>query len=250
MKKFILYVFVAVGIVAGGAAAYLWVNLDNMVKTAIERDGSEKAKTKVTVASVNISPFSGKGSIKGLKVANPPGFNKENAVEVDSATIVIDLKSLRGPHLVIDQISIDKPRLNVQAENGEVNLLQLQKNLESSETKPSGNAEEAKPKKERKVVIGLFEVIGAKVHVEAVSRETGGKTLDLEPVKLKNIGQQQGGVTTAEASHEITEALVKSAKNSVAQAGKEAVKGKAKGAAQDLINQTVEGLRQKRVSLP
>ncbi|MDH3311484.1 MAG: hypothetical protein OEM95_12535, partial [Gammaproteobacteria bacterium] len=75
MKKIIL-IFVLVLVAAIGAGLYyLFTNLDAIVKAAIEKAGSQTTQTAVRVDSVKIVLSEAAGTIKGLSIANPKGFD-------------------------------------------------------------------------------------------------------------------------------------------------------------------------------
>ena len=61
----------AVVVIAAVAAYLLLTSLDAIVERAIERYGSEITGTAVRVSSVDISLTSGRGTVRGLTVANP-----------------------------------------------------------------------------------------------------------------------------------------------------------------------------------
>lgn len=128
----------AVGLVlvlaVGGALYYFLRNLDSLVADAIERYGSEATGTAVTVDSVSIELREGKGSVRGLKVANPPGFDEPYAITWNEVSIDIDTGSIRSaPPYVVDAVRIDAPEV-VFAVNGQgrVNLRELQQRIASS----------------------------------------------------------------------------------------------------------------------
>ncbi len=76
-KKIIIAIAVLL-LVLAGVLFFVFRNLDSIVKSAIEKYGSEITKTAVRVSSVKIKLSSGKGAIKGLTVSNPKGFSSSN----------------------------------------------------------------------------------------------------------------------------------------------------------------------------
>ena len=59
-KKFLIIIAAVVLLLAAGLA-FLWTNLDWIVKNAIERYGSQATGTAVRVDRVNLNPAQGKG---------------------------------------------------------------------------------------------------------------------------------------------------------------------------------------------
>ena len=74
MKKLLISLVVLTVIIVVGAY-FLIGNLDNIVKAAIEKYGSEVTQTSVDVGGVKIGLSDGLGSISDLKVGNPKGFS-------------------------------------------------------------------------------------------------------------------------------------------------------------------------------
>ena len=71
-----LVVGVVIVLVAVGAAIYYFVSsVDEIVARAIESNGSAVTGTTVSGSGVRISLRDAKGSIRGLRIANPDGFS-------------------------------------------------------------------------------------------------------------------------------------------------------------------------------
>ena len=115
------------------AAYYLSSNLDPLVKKAIESYGSTITGTRVEVASVSISPRSGEGTIRGLKVANPAGFSDGTAFELEQFTVAIELASLSGEPIIIRQVLVTGPKVNLEVNSeGKTNMDVIGKHAKGS----------------------------------------------------------------------------------------------------------------------
>ena len=75
MKKILIGVFVALLLGAGAALWFLSSRLDSLVAGLIEQYGSQIVGTPVRVGSVAIDLRAGRGTIRGLRVANPEGYS-------------------------------------------------------------------------------------------------------------------------------------------------------------------------------
>lgn len=190
----------AVGV---GLAAYL--RLNGLVRDLIVRYGSQAVGTAVTLRSVSLSPFTGSGRLRGLAVANPPGYSKGNALSVEDVRVSLDPRSLLSGPVVVREIYVDSPAVLWELRLGETNLGRLRRNLE-------GDAATAPKKAEgpgRKVIIKDFVVKGGRIDVaSAVSGKTGA---DLPSVHLKDIGAKNGGATVQEAISRTLDAIFKAA---------------------------------------
>lgn len=138
MKKALL---IAVAILLVGAGLIVWrvlANLDAIVASLIESEGSKALGTSVAVSGVDIDLRGGGAAIAGLTVANPPGWTAPNAFELDRVAVDIDLASLKTPVIVLREIDIAETRVAYEMRaNGANNLQELLDGIESgTETAP------------------------------------------------------------------------------------------------------------------
>ena len=132
LRSILLLSVIVILLGAGGVAYYVYSNLDEIVRTAIQDYGSEVLGTSVTVEDVSISLTEGKGQISGLRVAEPKGFGSGSALSLGQITLGINIASLRSlDPVVIDLIHVDAPSVNyVVNASGQSNLITLQKSIE------------------------------------------------------------------------------------------------------------------------
>jgi len=126
MRKVLIGMLVLLVVVAG-VVYYALSNLDEIVKEVIEKTGTSVLGTPVTVQSVDIAVSEGRGTIKGLSVANPPGYSSEPAFAF--AEITIDIASVR----VIERIYAEAPEIRLESKGAQSNLKTLLDNI--SETR-------------------------------------------------------------------------------------------------------------------
>lgn len=108
MKKLLIGVGALVAVLAI-SMAYLWSNLDSIVKEAIQTYGSEATQTDVRVDSVKLLLAEGSAQINGLTVANPAGFTDPNIFSLGMIRTKIETSSLDKNPIIIDEISISAP---------------------------------------------------------------------------------------------------------------------------------------------
>lgn len=114
MKRTLLLSGAAVVIVLLGALWLLYSSLDFVVKEAIEKYGSQATGTSVRVASVSISLTSGRGTLRGVRIANPPGFSSGDAFAFGEVTLEIDVGTVTDDPVVINLILVDSPEVNYE----------------------------------------------------------------------------------------------------------------------------------------
>ena len=87
----------AAGVLLILLALFLWfvyASLDSIVQTALETHGSRLTGTRVVVEDVDISPQSGEGTLRGLRIENPVGFSGSDAIRFGEVTLRIDVSTL------------------------------------------------------------------------------------------------------------------------------------------------------------
>ena len=104
----------------------LMQNLDALVKEAIVRYGSAAAGTSVQVAAVDISLREGRGTLRGLSVANPPGYSQEALFVLDNISIALDRSTVTADVPVINDIRVGASAFRYELDNrGRSNLAAL-----------------------------------------------------------------------------------------------------------------------------
>ena len=226
MKRALLIGVAAVVVIVVGAVVFLYSNLDSIVKAAIENVGSQATQTKVTLDSVNISPTSGEGSLKGFKMGNPTGFRTDSAMRFGEVSVKIDVGSVTSNVIVIKEVVIGAPQVTYEIDTqGGSNISAIQKNVDAfAKSMGAGQPGAAKPEatKEsggKKVVIDNLYIRDGKVSVAAAflaGREMGAS---LPTIHLTNIGKDKGGATPAEVADKVLSSISQSATKAVSQLG-------------------------------
>ncbi len=83
--------------------------LNRTVTTGIEVVGSQVLGTQVAVASVAISPLNGSGSIPGLEIRNPEGFDSDCIFQLEQVEVMLNAASLLSDVIDIESIIITRP---------------------------------------------------------------------------------------------------------------------------------------------
>ena len=145
MKK--IGIGVGILLLVAGIGIYLLLgNLDKILKGAIEGVGSELLGVEVRVAEVELDLKSGMGQIRGMSIANPAGYQAQNAFEMDMIRLGIDLSSLRSQPIVINELNIKSPVVELEAQqDGRSNLQDLLDNIEKNSAKADEKAAQEQP---------------------------------------------------------------------------------------------------------
>lgn len=236
MKKILAIGALIVVIAVAGALFFLYSNLDSLVKSAIERYGSEILGTSVRVSSVRIALTDGKGTIRGLRVANPEGFSSADAFRLGEITLQIEPQSVTRSPIVVPQVRIvGAESLFELGKGGSSNIDALLDNVKSYEGEGSkGGASEGGESasgsgEPPRIAIGsfVFEEAALTANLEAIGQQEV-KT-KLPAVRLQNIGGSRGA-TPDEITVKITTAFLASVTKAVS-----------RSKAQELIDEKLGG---------
>jgi hypothetical protein len=202
MKKSLigLLALAIVALVAGGIWIYL--SLDFIVKRAIEAYGPDIVGAKVAVESVKLAPASGVGAIRGLAIGNPPGFHSEHSLTVATIDVAVETASVTKDVVHVGRIAVVGPVITYESSRNGSNFDAIQRNVAR---RAAGKAS----RKDTRLVVDQLVIRGARV-IYAPEIATRGATIsfDLPDIQLTNIGKRQGGVTPAELTNVIVQALV------------------------------------------
>ncbi|HEX5057413.1 MAG TPA: hypothetical protein VFX02_13070 [Gammaproteobacteria bacterium] len=216
MKKIILGIALLLFIAIGGGIFYLFHNLDNIVKIAIEKYGSEAIKTQVRVDRVRIKLQEGSASISGLTIANPPGFSMPYAFSLGDISVGIDINSLTGNVIVIREIGIAAPQVffEVNADK-KTNLNVLSKNLGTSAENPPP---EEKSGAEPRLIISKAALSDAELQALVVPLDNKEYQLKLPTITMNNLGAPKGA-PPAEIARQMLDQLLDRVKAEVKKQG-------------------------------
>ena len=212
MKK-TLYALVALAVV-GGAGVWLAFNyLDVLVKWTLEHYGPDVTGTAVHVDQVAISPRDGRGSIRGLEVANPPGFSAARALRLGEIRIVLDPASLTGDVVHVMELVVEAPQVTYERGQKTTNLDTINKNieayvkrLESGEAPPEAGRDKPRAQRRRFIVDRLV-LRGAHVTMTPAGLRGQGIGFDLPDIELLDVGKRRGGLTASEVAREVSGVL-------------------------------------------
>jgi hypothetical protein len=226
MRKIIIAVAVLLALIAGGVF-YLFSSLDGIVKSLVEKVGTEVVGSKVSLDKVTLSLADGKAAIAGLRVANPAGYSDKPAISLGAIDVSLDKGSLTGSPIVIKEIRVAAPTISLEVGPQGTNLQALSDQIRARPTKSEATAEaKAEPAKDKaaqdkaptKVVIDRLAIAQGKVELTAAAipgLSTGGSAT-LGEIVLTGIGRDSGGATAEQVARKVADAVLKAASQSSA----------------------------------
>ena len=222
----------------------LYSSLGAIITKAVNTEGPEIIQADVKLDETVIDATSGKGSLHGLFIGNPEGFETESAFKMDKIEITVDPGSITSDTIVINEINIQAPEITYEVGENGSNVAAIQKNVDAYVKKTIG-ASESKEKslaKEggTKMVIDHVYVKDGKVNISATLLGGKSMTVPLPDIHLKDIGKKQKGATPGEVVKSIIGALNKAILKAVAPLNLDKV-GEVAGKAVEGTKDAVEG---------
>ena len=199
MKK--LLITLAVLIIGGGVFAYLYY--ETGIRRAIEIAGSNALGVPVTVTGVSISPFTGEGSIRGVNIANPEGFDAPYAIELGGLDLKVNVGSLVSDVIEVNSIVISDAKITYETKLVTDNIRSLLNNLPNDDAAPviEANPDAAASKQ---VIIRDLRILNPQINLHTA---VASAPVLLPDIQLQNIGEQNNAVTVAEAARQILAAI-------------------------------------------
>ncbi len=198
MKKMRIAGFFLLAIIA--AVTYFWFNnpLNSLVKSTIEKFGSEMTQSEVRVAHVQLSPTDGQGSLSGLSVGNPKGFSTPHAFKANHIEVAIEPATLTKDVVLIHKILVASPDITYENGDNGTNFDAIQRNIKLY-LGNSKTADDNRP--DIRVIIESLTIRDIKVNYN------GMLNLTLPDIELHNIGKKKGGATSAQVVNAIINEL-------------------------------------------
>jgi uncharacterized protein involved in outer membrane biogenesis len=234
MKKIIVRLLIALVVVVILAFVAVGLFLDKAIKTGVETIGPKVTKVDIRLQSVSLSLLSGGGTIKGLVVGNPAGFNSPSAINVGEATLALTPRSLLSDKIIIKTIRVQGPEITYETNLKDSNLSKIVANMQEvtggGQKEPAKPQEPAQPKEAKpakKLEVDEFIITGGKIHVSVTALNGGTATVPLPDIHLKDLGTGPDGITPEDLAIKVLGAIeqdtVKAAAGAVADIAKGAV---------------------------
>lgn len=209
MKKLWVTLALMVVVLAAGFF-FLGKNLGRVLKAGIETFAPRFTQTTVTVASVELSPRTGEGVVRGLEIGNPAPYSEPFAFRLGEASLSIDPATVMSDKVVVKSVRVVGPEVTYEGGLTENNLKQLVANLNRF-----ADGEKAKPADEagarKKIQVDEFILSGTRVNVKLNIPGAGSLVppLTLPDIRLTGLGSGPDGITPAELTRQVLGAVVK-----------------------------------------
>jgi hypothetical protein len=210
MKKAFIYVIGGILSVVILFVLVVMFRLNTIVKTGMEEVGTEMTGTVVTVDRVIISPFSGKGRVTGFRVANPEGYDHENALKVGDFAIELEIRSVFSDEVIVNELVISTPAIVMEQKLTGNNINSILGNIRSVS---------AGETTDKRLVIEHFLLTDGSVDMYL---DVGGERsfhAEIATIELRNLGRGGGQEAVENIVQEIAEQLAREALRVAAERG-------------------------------
>lgn len=185
---------VVVLLVVAGVGVYLY--LDRIVKTAVERQSTNSLNLQTTLGSASLAVFGGKVDLKQMEIASPQGFSAPHMFELGKLGLAVSYGQLRQDPVRIQKIEIASPKFVLEQVDGKMNFKAAMDQMPKGDSAPSDP--NAKPVK---VIIDELTLSNAQVSIRLGKLPGMGemKPIDVTvpSLTLKNIGNADGAANGA-----------------------------------------------------
>ncbi|QLE83684.1 AsmA family protein [Shewanella sp. Scap07] len=146
MKKAIVAVLIALLLLLGVVVYWVLNNLNGIVQTQVEKQGTRLLQTPVTLASVDLQMLKGFGALEGFAVQNPKGFSDNAALAFQQIKLDIETSNFSTQEVLINQVLISGPSVRFElAADGSNNLQVLKNNLAQQLQSSPSSTQQAEP---------------------------------------------------------------------------------------------------------
>ncbi len=232
MKKIIVRIILAVVILVILLVAVCWIFLGSIVTKGVNTVGPTVTKTDVKLGGASVSILSGSATLSDLFVGNPEGYKTASAIKANKISVSLKPMSIFGDKIIVHSVNVQAPDINVEGGITQNNLTKILDNTQGSasqaETKknqPESQKKAPEEKAARKMEVDDFVISGAKVHY--TGSLSGGKTITLPipDIHLSNLGTGPEGITAADLTKRVMDAVVSSVGPALASSASELGKG-------------------------
>ena len=205
MKKLAIVALIVVAVL-GAAAYWAFHSLDLVLRVAIEHYAPQVLGVAVKVSGIDISAADGRGSIRGLEIGNPAGFDAPYAARVAEIGVALDptTANAAAPVVRIRSLTVRAPVITYERGDRGTNLEALQKNIRRY-IDQSGGPSDSRPAEakrgKRKFIVERLAIEGGRVTMTNPGLRGQGIEVDLPDIHLSNVGERQGGLTASEVGN-------------------------------------------------
>lgn len=218
IAKFVLVGFGMLVLLFAGLVAYLYMNMNELVKDFAQEEASDVLGVPVTIGGVDINAEELRISVSDIVVANPEGFKNKNSIIIDN--VIVEAESFVDDVLTLALVKVEGVNVNFEVSDKGVNLRKLKAGSERNIQKSVQQKNNGVNSSDVRVVVNRLSLTGAKLtpSVTILSNHDIG-VVNVPDIYLENIGRKEGGVLAQEVMARIMGLVLKDFNKSANSAG-------------------------------
>ncbi len=209
--KILGFVFVLLVAIVVGLIAYVFGNINQLVKEAVETVGPQVTQTHVGLRDVDIKLTKGRGELNHFVIGNPEGFSSPYLLKWDAIAIEIDPASVQSDVIVIKDMVIKGVSIKAEQKGTGTNIQALLDNMpadDSANSQPSAKEEG----ESEDIKLALSHIVFAENDVELITEKWGSYTFSMPSFELSGLGDKNSGLTPEELGKAILKPVLKQIK--------------------------------------
>ena len=207
--KLLRRIFLVVVALVVVLALTVWLLLDSLVATGIEKGATFATGVETKVGKVDASLLSGHFGIEGLSIENPPGFSPDPFFKMGSARAAWQNGTILSDRIQMDELTLDGVDVSLERTSSGTNYGKILDHLDKLSSGGGKGEEKAPPSKGGKqLTIAKIEVKNVRVHLHlsGVPLASGSSDLDIPSIVIKDF-HSDGDTTKVVAT--LTKELLK-----------------------------------------
>lgn len=182
---------------------YALNNTGTITAQTLSAFSSKQFRTAVSIAEAPTSLKSGATQIIGLEVANPPGFSNSAIIHGPAINVEIDVLQSTPNKIVIRKVTIQRPDVLLEINEGQANLKRLKQALEASYVDANSDHQEFK------MVVAEVLIEDGTLSVLIDSMGDAPITTPLPDSRLTGIGVEEDGISRELFLDKLTAFIIK-----------------------------------------
>ncbi len=180
--KISIWTVAIVLVLAIGAGVVIYLNLNSIVRRAIEKQSAASLNLPTKLASADVGLFSGELKMGQFEIGSPAGFKSERFFDLTGGSVAVTYGEMRKQPIHVKQIILDKPKLIVEHANLKFNIQAVMDGVPKT---PED--------KQMKLIIDELQIKNATVVlVPGLPGLTKEIVVPIPSITLKNIGNADG----------------------------------------------------------
>jgi AsmA family len=185
-----------------------WAFLDHFAKKAVEVGGEQAMGVPTSLDGISLRPFVGYGSVEGLEISNPKGFETPYFMRLTEGKASMDISSVLTDTVVVRSIELDGLKAHLEKSKDGSNYEVILANMKKGEEEEGAPGEEEPGKKflvERITVTN----IDVRADLAVVGEKLSSVDFRIDEIVLENVGSgSDSGVIMSELMGTIVKAVL------------------------------------------